>query len=66
MAYRFNELSLESRHKAIENHRYDDLDVYIQEFNPDVNEIKEITSDNYVADFLQDNEFLFDVDGNDW
>ena len=66
MAYRFNELSLESMHKAIENHRYDDLDVYIQEFNPDVNEIKEITSDNYVADFLQDNEFLFDVDGNDW
>lgn len=66
MAYRFNELSLESRHKAIENHRYDDLDVYIQEFNPTADEIKEITSDSYVADFLQGNEFLFDSDGNDY
>ena len=66
MAYRFNELNVSAKIKALNNHRYDDLDAYVQEFNPDVNEIKEITSDNYVADFLQDNEFLFDADGNDY
>lgn len=66
MAYRFNELTNNAKIKALNNHRYDDLDAYVQEFNPDVNEIKEITSDNYVADFLQENEFLFDVNGNDW
>lgn len=66
MAYKLNELSNKARQKAIDNHRYDDLAEYIMEFKPSTEEIIYIISDEYVADFLQDNEFLFDELGNDW
>lgn len=62
----FNELGSKAKEKAINNHRYDDLAEYIREFNPSTEEIIYIISDEYVADFLQDNEFLFDEFGNDW
>ena len=65
-SYMLNELSEKARQKAIDNHRYDDLAEYIKEFKPSTEEIIYIISDEYVADFLQYNEFLFDVAGNDW
>ena len=61
-----NELSEKARQKAIENHRYDDLAEYIREFKPSTEEIIYIISDEYVAEFLQDNEFVFDELGSDW
>lgn len=66
MCYKFNELGSKAKEKAINNHRYDDLAEYIREFKPSTEEIIYIISDEYVADFLQDNEFLFDEFGNDW
>ena len=65
-SYMLNELSEKARQKAIENHRYDDLAEYIREFKPSTEEIIYIISDEYVAEFLQDNEFVFDELGNDW
>ena len=65
-SYMLNELSEKARQKAIENHRYDDLAEYIREFRPSTEEIIYIISDEYVAEFLQDNEFVFDELGNDW
>ena len=65
-SYMLNELSEKARQKAIENHRYDDLAEYIREFKPSTEEIIYIISDEYVAEFLQDNEFVFDELGSDW
>lgn len=65
-SYMLNELSEKARQKAIENHRYDDLAEYIREFKSSTEEIIYIISDEYVSEFLQDNEFVFDELGNDW
>ena len=65
-SYMLNELSEKARQKAIENHRYDDLAEYIREFKPSTEEIIYIISDEYVAEFLQDNKFVFDELGSDW